>query len=59
MTESVTAGKINVTAFLDFKTFKMFSETLVWKTEVWIADMPDHMIHLNGNKFIEPRKWYS
>ena len=56
MTENVLAGKIYVTAFLDFKTFKKFSEFLAWKTEVWIADMPDHMIHLNGDKFLGPRK---
>ena len=56
MTENVSAGKIYVTAFLDFKTFKKFSETLAWETEVWIADMPDHMIHLNGDKFLELRK---
>lgn len=56
MTVGVTSGKIYVTAFLDFKTFKQFSETLAWETEVWIADMPDHMIHLNGDKFLGPRK---
>ena len=56
MTASVTAGKIYVTAFLDFKTFKKFSETLAWETEVWISEMPDHMIHLNGDKFFGPRK---
>ena len=55
MTADVSAGKIFVTAFLDFKTFKKFSETLAWETEVWIADMPDHMIHLNGDKFLGPR----
>lgn len=55
MTASVTAGKIFVTAFLDFKTFKKFSESLAWETEVWIAEMPDHMIHLNGDKFMGPR----
>ena len=55
MTEKVTAGKIYVTAFLDFLTFKKFSEQLAWETEVWIADMPDHMIHLNGDKFLGPR----
>ena len=55
MTMDVTAGKIYVTAFLDFKTFKKFSESLAWETEVWIADMPDHMIHLNGDKFLGPR----
>jgi len=55
MTKSVTAGKIFVTAFLDFKTYKKFSEMLAWETEVWIAEMSEHMIHLNGDKFLGPR----
>lgn len=55
MTKHVKSGIIYVTAFLDFKTFKAFSETLAWETEVWIADMPEHMIHLNGDKFLGPR----
>ena len=55
MTKNVVAGKIFVTAFLDFKTYKRFSETLAWETEVWIAEMPEHMIHLNGDKFLGPR----
>ena len=55
MTKNVTAGKIFVTAFLDFKTYKRFLETLAWETEVWIAEMPEHMIHLNGDKFLGPR----
>ena len=54
-TGNVTAGKIFVTAFLDFTTFKKFSGQLAWETEVWIADMPNHMIHLNGDKFLGPR----
>ena len=56
MTSHVKAGKIYVTAFPDFKTFKKFSQLLAWDTEVWIAEMPDHMIHLNGDKFLGPRK---
>lgn len=55
MTTNVTAGMIFVTAFPDFKTFKKFSESLAWETEVWIAEMPDHMIHLNGDRFMGPR----
>jgi hypothetical protein len=55
MTETVMAGKIYVTAFPDFKTFKSFSHSLAWETEVWIADTPDHMIHMNGDKFLGPR----
>ncbi len=55
MTKSVKSGKIFVTAFLNFATYKKFAESLAWETEVWIADMPDHMIHLNGDKFLGPR----
>lgn len=55
MTKNVNCGKIFVTAFLDFKKYKHFSEQLAWETEVWIAEMPDHMIHLNGDKFLGPR----
>ena len=55
MTENATSGRIYITAFLDFKTFKSFSELLAWETEVWIADLPEHMIHMDGNKFITPR----
>lgn len=55
MTLNVKSGNVFVTAFLDFKTFKEFSEQLAWETEVWIVNMPEHMIHLNGDKFMGPR----
>ena len=55
MTKNVNCGKIYVTAFPDFLTYKQFSEELAWETEVWISEMPDHMIHLNGDKFMGPR----
>lgn len=55
MTERVSSGKIFITAFLDFKTYKKFSEQLAWETEIWLAESPDHMIHLNGDKFLGPR----
>lgn len=55
MTSDVRSGKIFVTAFPDFETYRKFSNQLAWETEVWIADNPDHMIHLNGDKFLGPR----
>lgn len=55
MTAKTESGKIYVTAFLDFNTYKKFSNALAWETEVWIAESPDHMIHLNGDKFLGPR----
>ncbi len=36
--------RVFVTAFLDFATYKKFADSLAWETEVWIADMPDHML---------------
>lgn len=55
MSKDVTTGKIFVTAFLDFKTYKKFADELAWETEVWIAEMLEYMIHLNGDRFIGPR----
>lgn len=55
MTQQVASGKIYVTAFPDVIVYKRFVADLAWETEVWIADEPDHMIHLNGNRFMGPR----
>ncbi len=55
MTKECNLGKIFVTAFIDMKTFKKFAGDLAWETEVWLSEMPDHMIHLNGDKFVGPR----
>lgn len=55
MTENCDCGKIYITAFLDKTTFKKFVADLAWETEVWLAEAPDHMIHLNGDRFIGPR----
>jgi adenine-specific DNA-methyltransferase len=53
--EGCKAGKIYVTAFLDFATYKKFAKDIAWETEVWIAEMPSHLIHFNGDKFLGPR----
>jgi type II restriction enzyme len=49
-----TAGLVLVTAFLDRETYRRHAKDIAWETEVWIADAPEHMIHLNGNKFLGP-----
>ncbi|MDR2670103.1 MAG: restriction endonuclease [Oscillospiraceae bacterium] len=55
MSIECNAEKIYITAFPDRRTYKKFVDQLAWGTEVWIADNPDHMIHLNGDRFIGPR----
>lgn len=49
-----SAGLIFISAFPDRKTFTRFSNDLAWETDVWIANNPTHMIHLNGSRFLGP-----
>ncbi|OXM83699.1 BsuBI/PstI family type II restriction endonuclease [Paenibacillus rigui] len=58
MLENCTSGIVYVTAFLDMSSkngFKKFIDEIAWDTEIWIAENPDHMIHLNGDRFLGPR----
>jgi hypothetical protein len=48
------AGRVYVTAFMDFTAFKKYASDIVWESEVWIAEFPDHLIHFNGDKFLGP-----
>jgi adenine-specific DNA-methyltransferase len=47
-------GRIYVTAFLRFADFRKYAGEIVWESEVWIAESPDHMIHYNGQRFLGP-----
>lgn len=48
-------GKVYVTAFPDMTEFKKHSNNIAWETEVWLLEVPDHMIHFNGDRFMGPR----
>ena len=54
MLKSCPAVRGYLTAFVDFAGFKKYASELVWESEVWIAEFPDHMIHFNGDKFLGP-----
>jgi len=45
--------RIYITAFPDIVKFKKHVADIAWETEVWIAAIPDHMIHFNGPKFLK------
>ena len=49
-----SAARIYVTAFMNFAAFKKHAADIVWESEVWIAEFPDHLIHFNGEKFLGP-----
>ena len=51
------ATRLYVSAFPDFRHFKQHVDKIAWETEVWIAEIPDHLIHFNGDKFLGPNEW--
>lgn len=55
MLERSAVGKVYVTAFPNLSIFKQYAEDIAWDTEVWFADNPHHMMHLNGDRFLGPR----
>ncbi|RMG22030.1 MAG: restriction endonuclease, partial [Methanobacteriota archaeon] len=46
---------IFVTAFNSLSDFKKYADKLAFETEVWIAELPTHMIHYNGDRLLGPR----
>ena len=52
MLSSCKAKRIYISAFQNFTEFKKHIENIAWETEVWLADIPDHLIHFNGDKFL-------
>lgn len=48
------AGIVYVTAFLTRKAHARYADQIAYETEVWTADRPEHLQHLNGPRFIGP-----
>ena len=46
-----SAERIYVSAFPDFEELIRHIREIAWDTEVWLANMPEHLIHFNGDKF--------
>jgi type II restriction enzyme len=47
---------VYVSAFPSVPVFRRHMRSIAWETEVWIAELPDHMIHFNGDRFLGPRR---
>jgi type II restriction enzyme len=47
------ANVVFVTAFLNRLEGLKHLKEIAWETEVWFANEPEHMIHLNGCKFLK------
>lgn len=42
--------RVYISAFLDFAEYGRHKSKISWETEVWIAEVPEHMIHYNGDE---------
>jgi type II restriction enzyme len=47
-------GLIFISAFPDLHEYQKHVTKIAWETEVWIAEVPDHLIHYNGARFLGP-----
>jgi adenine-specific DNA-methyltransferase len=51
---SSKAGLVFITSFLNKKDLVKHIDRIAWETEVWVADNPTHLVHLNGKRFLGP-----
>lgn len=51
---SAKSGLVYVSAFPDRATMARYLNVMAWETDVWIADAPTHLVHLNGTRFLGP-----
>jgi hypothetical protein len=49
-----SAGLVYVTAFPTRSLMARYLHLIAWKTEVWVAESPSHLIHFDGDRFLGP-----
>ena len=47
-------GLVFITTFLNKKTMVKYLENIAWETDIWVAENPTHLVHLNGKRFLGP-----
>jgi adenine-specific DNA-methyltransferase len=52
--KNCNAKRVYISAFLHSAEFRRHEGNIAWETHVWIADRPEHMIHYNGDRLMEP-----
>lgn len=50
----IGAPVVFVSCFPDRSVMRRYLTDLAWETEAWCADTPDHMVHLDGARFLGP-----
>ncbi len=55
--ERCSAELIYISAFPNFAEYLRYAIHIAWGSHVWIAEVPEHMIHYNGNMLLEMRSF--
>ena len=50
--KNCTPKRIYISAFFDFAEYGRYVLPIAWDTHVWIAEIPEHMIHYNGDRYM-------
>lgn len=45
-----------VSALSDWRAYRRHGNNIAWETHVWLAEIPEHLIHCNGEKFLGPHR---
>ncbi len=47
-----TSKRVYISAFYKFAEYEQYAFPIAWDTHVWVAEVPEHMIHYNGEKYM-------
>lgn len=50
--KSCTPKRFYISAFFDFAEYGRYVLPIAWETHVWLAEIPEHMIHYNGDRYM-------
>jgi BsuBI/PstI restriction endonuclease domain len=53
--QKCSAFRIYISAFLNYAAYSRYMPHIAWETHIWIAEIPEHMIHFDGEQFISLR----
>jgi hypothetical protein len=54
LTKRCSVPRIYVSALESRSNLRYWLSEISWETEVWLLESPDHLIHFDGNRFLEP-----
>jgi hypothetical protein len=52
--KNCAVARVYVAAFATKREFRKRAADILWNTQVWIAEEPEHLIHFNGDRLVGP-----